>query len=241
MDIASSPWLNPVMRPQLAVVCAFLFSLVAPLHAQVRWNFTSGTAPTSPPSVITGGAITAVNSESGPATVDGAEVSTGYDNASGGNNLAIHARIGNLSVTPTYLQFTLTPTAGVNLKAVSVALGTRSTATGPTALLLFSSVNAFATAIGTANVAADGTWRLVTFSALALDPGAGTPLTFRIYGNSGSGTEAANWRVDDVRVTFAGPTVTAQPSPVTVISGEPAAFSVTATGAGTLTYQWRRG
>jgi hypothetical protein len=37
------------------------------------------------------------------------------------------------------------------------------------------------------------------------------------------------------------PTIFAQPSGATVILGEPATFSVTARGAGTLTYQWQKG
>src|SRR5262249_24899299 len=35
------------------------------------------------------------------------------------------------------------------------------------------------------------------------------------------------------------PSITAQPQSATVVAGSPATFSVTATGGGTLTYQWR--
>ena len=41
--------------------------------------------------------------------------------------------------------------------------------------------------------------------------------------------------------TVAAPTITAQPQKITVNVGQNATFSVTATGSGTLTYQWSRG
>ncbi|MCC6322424.1 MAG: immunoglobulin domain-containing protein [Phycisphaerales bacterium] len=38
-----------------------------------------------------------------------------------------------------------------------------------------------------------------------------------------------------------GPTITTQPSPATVCEGQPASFTIVATGTGTITYQWRKG
>src|SRR5262252_7541926 len=40
--------------------------------------------------------------------------------------------------------------------------------------------------------------------------------------------------------TLAAPSITMQPAGVTVIAGQTASFSVTATGTGTLTYQWNK-
>ena len=41
-------------------------------------------------------------------------------------------------------------------------------------------------------------------------------------------------------VTLAQPTITSQPASITITEGQPANFSITATGSGTLTYQWLR-
>jgi hypothetical protein len=43
----------------------------------------------------------------------------------------------------------------------------------------------------------------------------------------------------EVKGTVSGPTITAQPTNVTKFTSETANFSVTATGSGTLTYQWK--
>jgi glucose/arabinose dehydrogenase len=43
------------------------------------------------------------------------------------------------------------------------------------------------------------------------------------------------------RINYVGPRIETQPQSQTVTEGSPATFTVTATGPGTLTYQWRRG
>jgi DNA-binding beta-propeller fold protein YncE len=78
------------------------------------------------------------------------------------------------------------------------------------------------------------------------------PVTGRILGTPISAAAAANYRVTgrnsggaasvDVRITVnpAPPVVTVPPQPQTVLGGTAATFTVTATGAGALSYQWRK-
>ncbi len=63
-----------------------------------------------------------------------------------------------------------------------------------------------------------------------------------------TGTFEIGWVMDGSELTYveagdiaaAGPTITDQPDNITANDGAPASFTVAATGAGTLTYQWRR-
>jgi len=55
---------------------------------------------------------------------------------------------------------------------------------------------------------------------------------------TGSGT--SGWCAYVVRIPAAGPTITSQPQAATGIAGQTATFSVTATGSGGLSYQWRK-
>ena len=64
----------------------------------------------------------------------------------------------------------------------------------------------------------------------------GASFTVIVTGTSGSVTSNA------ATLTVNGPpTITAQPASKTVAAGQTAAFSVTAVGTGTLTYQWKKG
>ena len=56
------------------------------------------------------------------------------------------------------------------------------------------------------------------------------------FGTAG-GQVACNW----ARWACSAPEITQQPVPLTISAGQPAVFTVTAAGSGTLTYQWRRG
>lgn len=53
--------------------------------------------------------------------------------------------------------------------------------------------------------------------------------------------EVKNYVIDGNPLPSSGPTITTQPSNVTVTVGSPATFTVAATGSGTLTYQWKKG
>jgi len=60
----------------------------------------------------------------------------------------------------------------------------------------------------------------------------------KIVSSVKSGSIVAYGAFDSILVPAQGPTISAQPANVSVISGATAAFSVTATGTGTLVYQW---
>jgi hypothetical protein len=92
---------------------------------------------------------------------------------------------------------------------MNVALGSRSTATGPVLLTLRSSVDGFAANLGSATAAANSNWSLYSFAFNATGA-VGAPIEFRIYGSDGSGAGSGNWRIDDLSVS-----ATAIPEPAT--------------------------
>ncbi len=59
--------------------------------------------------------------------------------------------------------------------------------------------------------------------------------------NTVDGSSAAATSVPASLTVNVPPTITAQPQPLTVVAGGDCSFSVTATGSGTLSYQWRKG
>jgi len=67
----------------------------------------------------------------------------------------------------------------------------------------------------------------------------GASFTVTVTGTSGSVTSTAATLT--VNAPPAPPSITTQPANKTVVVGQTATFSVTATGAGTLTYQWKKG
>jgi hypothetical protein len=89
-------------------------------------------------------------------------------------------------------------------------------------------------------------WQLVQLDLGTVAAGTHV-LTIGAYNNKKTSTdESAEVLIDDVlvlasTVATGPPTITAQPSNVTVTSGTGASFTVGATGAAPLSYQWRRG
>ncbi|MEZ7528325.1 beta strand repeat-containing protein [Cloacibacterium normanense] len=81
-----------------------------------------------------------------------------------------------------YFQFTLTPNASYEIDLTSFVYTGQASGTGPTNLALRSSIDSYATNIGTANVA--GT--TISLSAAAYQ-NLTTPITFRLYAWGGSG------------------------------------------------------
>ena len=77
----------------------------------------------------------------------------------------------------------------------------------------------------------------------------GASITFRLYAYNGNGTASANkanWRIDDLTLGITAvadtvaPVITQQPSSLTVTAGNPANFTVSATGTPAPTFQWRK-
>jgi hypothetical protein len=149
----------------------------------------------------------AANQSTTTPLISGSRSSSGYAGASGGNNYEADAKVGSLSTSSsTYFSITLVPISGYTITLDSISMGSRSTATGPTALTFYSSIDNYAAAIGSASVSASSGWAFIStinFSGNSLTDSDGSPLTFRIYGSGGSGTQpnSANWRIDDIIFT----------------------------------------
>lgn len=188
--------------------------------AVVYWNCSSAGSPSI--SGLDAGGITsavfadpAVNqSGTSVALIDSSSASSGYSGASGGNNFEAKTKTGDLSVdSSTYFLVTLTPASGYAIRLDSISFGSRSTSTGPTSLTFYSSIDNYASAIGSKAVSANSTWALVgtTFGGSPPTGPVDTAVLFRIYGSGGSGTfTSANWRIDDISLS-----VTAVPEPTT--------------------------
>ncbi|WP_276966703.1 T9SS type A sorting domain-containing protein [Chryseobacterium sp.] len=141
-------------------------------------------------------------------------VSSGYTGASGSSNFGAAAFKEALSTaTSTYFSITVTPVAGNKVTLNSLSFGSRGTSTGPGKITVYSSIDNYATAIGTANVNNNSTWALsnITFSGANLVGAESAPVTLRIYGSdsAGAGTPSlgtANWRIDDISLTVTSST-----------------------------------
>lgn len=141
-------------------------------------------------------------------------VSSGYTGASGSSNFGAAAFKEALSTaTSTYFSVTVTPVAGNKVTLNSLSFGSRGTSTGPGKITVYSSIDNYVTAIGTANVNNNSTWALsnITFSGANLVGAESAPVTLRIYGSdsAGAGTPSlgtANWRIDDISLTVTSST-----------------------------------
>ncbi|NDF98804.1 MAG: T9SS C-terminal target domain-containing protein [Chitinophagia bacterium] len=133
-------------------------------------------------------------------------VSQNYTGASGGNNAGLAARPGALSIASSgsaYIGVSLTPPSGFRIRLLSIAFGSRSTASGPTRWGLFSSADQFTNPHHTATMQANSTWSWQQSPSLSLL--ATQPLALRIYGYEGTGAAAiniANWRIDDLTIHY---------------------------------------
>ncbi len=88
------------------------------------------------------------------------------------------------------------------MNATALKLGSRSTGTGPTSILLYSSANAYATPVGSVTATSNSAWALLDFGSLNITSPIDAALTFRIYGAEGSGTVGSgNWRIDDISLS----------------------------------------
>lgn len=218
----------------------------------ITWDFTAATPTSGLPPGITGGVITQGGNNGTTQMLTSVSVASGYSGVSGGNNAGAAARVGPLTRTAgagsAFFEFTLSPAPGRQLVVSSLSFGMRSTATGPQAFALFTSIDDFTAPVTAGPLANNSVWTLLTpaFPAFAGVPG--TAITFRLYGYNGTGNAAtgtANWRLDDLRLGVTAvansatpPVITRQPGPATVVAGGTATLSVTATAAPAPEYQW---
>jgi hypothetical protein len=152
------------------------------------------------------------------ALINGNSASSGYSGFTGGNNFQADVKIGSLDTSSsTFFVVTLTPVSGFSITLNSISFGSRSTGTGPKTISLFSSIDSFASAIGSVSDSANSTWTLKspTLSG-SLSGASGQAIQLRIYGSDGTGTQptSANWRIDDINLNVSS-SLSAVPEPTT--------------------------
>jgi hypothetical protein len=170
------------------------------LHAQIRWNFQTASPTSNSYPNITASDVTVGNNNGTTTLLTSTNPSTGYTGASGANNAAASVNAGGFSVTSTYFQTTLTPTATTSVVLTGISFGTFSlTGSGPTAITVRTSLDNFTTDQATYTLLANSTWTFFSSNTLNAAAPNGTPVTVRIYGLNGAGsTNTANWRIDDL-------------------------------------------
>lgn len=198
--------------------------------ATIGWNFgTTGGGSTADPNVnittpadFTGGTVSAVNWNGGVpvALLTTVSPSTGYVGASGQFNAGM-AMVGGAVLAPatgSAFQFTLTPQS-VTMTFTDIQFGSRGTGTGPQTLAIYSDADSYGSALATLAVSNNSTYALDAFS---FSVASSAPITFRIYGYNSTASAnsnnnvAANWRIDDVLLTY---TATPVPEPATFLLG----------------------
>ncbi len=218
----------------------------------ITWDFATATPTSGLPGELTGAAVTQGNNNGTTSLLSTTSVSGSYTGATAGNNAGAAARIGPLNQGASgsaYFELTLTPSAGQQLRLLTLSFGSRSTGTGPQAYGVFTSFDNYTTPIATGTFLNNSAWVLHTPQISSVMPATGTALTLRIYGYNGTGSPSvntANWRIDDLKVgvtvPLTAPVITTQPLAQTVFAGQTVSLSV-ATGGSSATpsYQWRRG
>lgn len=197
--------------------------------ATIGWNFgTTGGGSTADPNVnittpadFTGGTVSAfnVNGLNPVALLTTVSASTGYVGASGQFNAGM-AMAGSTfnSATGSAFQFTLTPQS-VTMTFTDIQFGSRGTGTGPQTLAIYSDADSYGSALATLAVSNNSTYALDAFS---FSVASSAPITFRIYGYNSTASAnsnnnvAANWRIDDVLLTYSAVPV---PEPATFLLG----------------------
>ncbi len=178
------------------------------LSAQVSWNFATA-APTS--GVIANSTVSNIaqgNNNGTTTLITTTSASAGYAGASGTQNAGAAAFTGSLNTsTSTYFEVTFTPASGYRISISNLVAGSRSTTTGPQLLTVRSSLDGYIANLSTATVANNSAWALAPFGAFALTTGAvDVPITLRIFSSNGTGVPAintANWRIDDLAISYA--------------------------------------
>lgn len=180
------------------------------LAATISWNFSAGTGqPNSLPSDFSSNtAFVGGGSGFSDFGFNNATSASGvYSGASGGINVRIADNTrGPLVAGSTFLGFSLTLDSGMDVEFTDFDFGSRSTGTGPQLFTVRASTDNFATFtnLGSAGAANNSTWGYRDLTPFSFSASAGQTVDFRIYGsNSAGGTSSsANWRIDDLVVTY---------------------------------------
>jgi DNA/RNA endonuclease G (NUC1) len=213
----------------------------APTTTSLTWNFTTAD-PSGLIGGLTGGNVTQGNNNGTTALLTTTSASSGFTGASGGSNAGAAARVGPLVKSAggsAYFEFTLTPAAGKQLSVSQISFGARSTSTGPQAYSLFSSVDNYTNPIASGTIANNSSWALKTNTVGNFAGATGTPVTFRLYGHSGSGSpvaSTANWRIDDLALSVGVADAAPTPPALTATSPVDGATSVASSSSISLSF-----
>jgi hypothetical protein len=154
-----------------------------------------------------------------------------------------------------YYEFTITPNSCYQFSASEMRVGLQRSGSGPTQAELRSSLDSYATTIGSAiTVGTSLATHTINLSAVSGLQNRTSAVTFRIYGYNASNVAGTlriqrvtsvpmvGLEVDGTVAAASGgaPSISTHPMSQTKTVGESVTFSVVATGTAPLSYQWRK-
>jgi len=201
-----------------------LVMLPVGLRAQVSigWDFGTASGTLSPNTGTTSADLSVSDLSSFLAqtlSLNTTSSSAGYAGATGDFSVSFAAKAGSFSLPDSSaFVFTLTPVSGYQVTLTELTFGSRSTASGPSDLAVYTSSDNYGSAVFSTSLSAsppDGSWLLYETGSLSSVTGTSSaPLTVRLYGYGGSSTSSGNWRLDDLTVSYSL-TASAVPEPST--------------------------
>lgn len=168
------------MTKSLTITAALLaFAVSASAQNLLEWNtFGNAGTETSEPSTFNNASIASASLTLGPSVTAAAN-----GNRFGGNNWAI--AFADSFANGDYIQFTVTPLGGATFTPTSFNFYWDRSSAGPTSVALRSSVDSFASNIGTVTgLTSGGTFSLSTIAITGLT-NLSSATTFRLYGFGG--------------------------------------------------------
>lgn len=199
-----------------------------PLFGQtvtLTWNFTdlNATVDTGAPINFSLSGFSIGNTFGTVATpISTTSASSGYTGSTGTGNIGNAVAIGALNTaTSAYYELTFTPLAGYAIQLVDFDFGTRSTATGPQAYNLRSSIDGFASDVTSGTITNTSVWAFKDNTFASVTGAADTAVTLRLYTSGGAGSPASgtiNSRLDDIAVQV-GAVAIPEPSTYAAILG----------------------
>jgi hypothetical protein len=207
-----------------ALTAAVLGSALAAAPARagvITFNFTDldANADTGTPvSNLAVGPITIGNSlGTVSAPVNTTSASSGYTGASGTGNIGNAVRIGALDTsTSSFYSIVFTPDSGFAVSLSDFDFGTRSTATGPQAYVVRTSIDGFAADVTTGTIANNSSWAFKDNSLTTATGAIGTPVEVRLYTYNGAGSAQSgtqNNRLDDISIAVSATSEAPTPEP----------------------------
>lgn len=221
---------TPFIQKSLLIFISIFFAHFFSQAQTINWDMT-----TAPPTSIspananlTVSDISHGNNNGTTTLLTTTSVSSGYTGASGTFNAGAACKIGALNnSTSTYFEVTFTPAIGNNVTINGISFGSRSTGTGPQAYSVLCSSDGFTNVLASGVFLNNSTWALHTPTLSTFTSCSGAPITYRIYGHSGTGSPSintANWRIDDL--TFTVSTMAGNPIAVTASVTTPASCTM---------------